>query len=373
MGERYSATRAVSVMHHLANSSRRSYESGVTAFVVFSNTNQLPLDLFTSPFTLPTVITTVFVCFACALREGITGKSVKASTISQYISHVINYIKENHANFQLITSIRSDQLRLVLVGMQRDDNLRAPHRLTRRIPISAAFVRACFVWIRANILDPFEQSRLLAAISLLYGACLRRGELIHDPKSLADHALHPNHCVFMWEGDPQLYPFSSLSFPPGSPSSMSLFHDSTKNAANGTQPRGICANPDRNADFCFVTSVYHHIRTYGCPSSGNAVFPGLTIDPIIRVLRAVAVLEQLDPDRCRPHGFRSGSLSQLNSGLIVEEPSDELLQAHAQWTSDGGHRPYNQPGLAHASRVKWAIYDVLFMSFEFLRYYYMTQ
>jgi hypothetical protein len=56
----------------------------------------------------------------------------------------------------------------------------------------------------------------------------------------------------------------------------------------------------------------------------------------------------------------------------MDSPNEELKQAHGHWLSTNGHQPYDNTGIAHASRVAHAIYDEQFMSFEFVRWYYMS-
>ena len=70
--------------------------------------------------------------------------------------------------------------------------------------------------------------------------------------------------------------------------------------------------------------------------------------------------------------MRIGSLSQLNSNLCMDSPCEELKQTHGHWVSEGGHKPYDHAAIAHASRVAGAIYDVDFMSFDFVRFYFMS-
>ena len=287
-------------------------------------------------------------------------------------ANVINYVREQFPYFELFHAIRTPQLRLMLDGWHKQDDAALPSRLTRRIPLGAAFVRDCFAWISANVPNAFDASRLSAAISILYGACMRRGELLLVNGSLADHAFRAHHGAFLWPANPELYPFTSPGlFPSGYPCAFTLFNDSTKNASQGIQPRAVVANPDPSSTFCLVKKVFDFVRSYGC-SPGQCLFPGLAVEPIVVVLRAVASANGLDPDRCRLHGFRIGSLSQLNSNLCMDSPSEELKQAHGHWQSVGGHRPYDNTGIAHASRVVHAIYDVSFMSFQFIRFYYMA-
>ena len=307
------------------------------------------------------------------MRGGITGTNLAAGTIDSYISHVTNFVREQFPFFPHLDAIRTPQLRLMLDGWHKLDDAALPHRLLRRIPLGAAFVQAALAWTRAHTPDPYERARLSAAIAILYGACMRRSELLQVSGSLADHALRAHHGAFIWPQSPELYPFTSdpALFPPGYPCAFTVFNDSTKNSTTGIQPRAVVANPDPLSQFCLVRPVYDYIRAYTC-TAGKGLFPGLSVDPIVHVLRAVATIHGVDPERCRCHGLRIGSLSQLNSNLCMDSPNEELKQAHGHWLSAGGHKPYDHAAIAHASRVAHAIYDTQFMSFEFLRFYYMA-
>jgi len=260
----------------------------------------------------------------------------------------------------------------MLDGWRNLDDAALPHRLIRRIPLGAAFVRDCLAFIRTNVSNPYDRLRLPAAIAMLYGACMRRGELLQVSGSLADHALRAHHGAFIWPNNPRLYPFTSPAheFPPGYPQAFTVFNDTTKNSTTGIQPRAVVANPVPTDPFCLVRPVFDYIRAFKL-SPGQCLFPNLPVEPIVAVLRAVAALHGLNPERCRLHGLRIGSLSQLNSNLCMDSPNEELKQAHGHWQSTNGHRPYDHAGIAHAFRVAHAIYDVSFMSFEFVQFYYM--
>ena len=308
--------------------------------------------------------------FVLHLRR--TGK--KATTISQYISHLNEYLLVRYVKVEL----RGDQIATVLQCARRQDDLLRPARLSQKIPISAALMVLIFRDIdRHFVLDPRHIS---ACCCVAYGLCCRIHEVLFDGRTvdidglpIQDHAVKTPHLSFKFPGDPRLYKASApADFPPGRrPSSFACFHDSLKNDTGGSGTRCVAANPS-GRPFDLVGRVFDYVVACRPPPGGH-LFPHLRADSVSKVIKRVFASVGLDGSRGCPHAMRTGSLSMVqalrHSSLGV---TAEQEQEHGMWRSAQGLKPYRRTAFASGSETSSALYDVSYMPVDYLVWFYMS-
>ena len=358
-------------LNHIGAGSRTTYDTGVGTFFEFAELYQLPTDVFQRS---PPEVHVVMEHFALHLRR----LQVKASTISQYVSHIIEHLKL----LGCAAHLRGTPLAVILQCARNQDARLRPTRLSQKIPI----VWALMLPILRDLDVTFafdEPSRLLyrAVMATAYGLCCRIHEIIAAAPStnrlgqpLVDHAIMAPHVAFAFHGDTKIYrACDPRSFPPGRrPYQYTGFHDSLKNSAGGSGTRAVAANPRADTP-CLVQCLFEYVVRHPPPPSGH-LFPRALYSVISAVVKRVVSAHGLDASRACPHAMRVGSvtmLSALRHSAPASVPSEEL--EHGMWRSAEGLRPYQRSALNSGALTSLSLYDPLFMTIEYLQWYYMSE
>ena len=303
-------------------------------------------------------------------------QDIKAGTITSYISHVNEFLSVRG----IAVSLRSDLAGVFLQCAKRQDRSVAPLRLTQKIPISAPVLLLIFVDITRHSKDIRSRDECLACCAVAYGLCCRIHEVLPDRKTrdldglpIPDHSIMTAHLSFTFPGDHRVYPASRPDdFPPGTiPSSFTGFHDSLKNMPGGSGTRAVAANP-HIFPFCLVRIVYHYVCTYRPPATGH-LFPTVKSSGVsVHIKRALNSVG-LDGSRGCPHAMRVGSETMVQAlrysrkGLTAEQE-----QHHGMWRSAQGLQPYARASMLTGSETSFALYDMLYMTIEYLKWFYMS-
>ena len=303
---------------------------------------------------------------------------LQASTITQYISHLSQFLKLRGIE----VTLRGNLVGVALQASVRQDVRARPKRLQEKIPI----VCALMTLILADIDKTFastEQVRLSvsAVVAVAYGRCCRIHEVLYAGRRvnkhgqpLIDHAVRAPHLAFSFKNDRRIYPASAPSdFPPGQrPYQMTCFHDSLKNWQGGSGTRAVAANPS-GVPFCLVQRVFDYVVAHPPPPKGH-LFPGTQVTTISMIIKRVVESQQLDGSRACPHAMRVGSETMVTA-LRHAAPavSSAQEQEHGMWHSAQGLRPYQRSALSSGAELSMALYDEDFMTLEYLRWYYMSE
>ena len=358
-------------LHHIGPGSRNTYDTGVGAFCAFADEYRLPTDLFDRT---PREIHAVIECFVMHLRR----VPLAANTITQYISHVNEYLKLRDIEVEL----RGVQVRVALQCSQRQDIRACPKRLREKIPIVASLIALILQDIDERYAsDPRARFTLSAVVATAYGLCCRIGEILYggvrhsrEGQLITDHAIRTPHLSFSFLNDRAVYPASNpAAFPPGQrPYQFTGFHDSLKNWASGTGTRAVGANPS-GVPFCLVQRLFDYVVAFPPPPKGH-LFPSTRDTEVSVIVKRVVDSQQLDGSRACPHAMRVGSETMV-SALRHAAPAVSAAQEqeHGMWRSAQGLRPYQRSALSSGAELSSALYDVNFMTVEYLRWYYMSE
>ena len=296
--------------------------------------------------------------------------SLRATTIDQYLSHVITTLKEKGLHLRT-TDLRSPRSVFMISGWNNEDRFRLPERLKSKIPLSASILLH-LLSLLDNVFNDTTLGRLLsAAFCLGYAAAFRPCEYLSTPSGAAGrHTLVGSLCFFQWAGNPCFFPVTNPgAFPPGIPSYFVALLDSSKHDPLGHGgPRAIARAPP-SSSFCCLSRIYAYLRFFPpAPSAPLLSGANLPLAPptLAKVLRVVAVQNGLDPLRLLPHSLRVGSVCQLE-GLPVES-----LLRHTGHASPQGLYAYCRSSLQHATTVAPLLHDTTRLSLPFLRLTYMT-
>ena len=303
---------------------------------------------------------------------------LQASTITQYISHLSQFLKLRGIEVVLRGSLVAVALQ---ASVQQDVRAR-PKRLKEKIPIVCVLMSLIFRDIDTTFVsDRRARVTLSAVIAMAYGLCCRIHEVLYagrrvnrQGQPLIDHAIRSPHLSFSFRDDRQIYPASVPSdFPPGQrPIQMTCFHDSLKNWQGGSGTRAVAANPS-GVPFCLVQRVFDYVVAYPPPHKGH-LFPDVHATTVSTIIKRVAESQQLDSSRACPHAMRVGSETMVTA-LRHAAPavSSAQEQEHGMWRSAQGLRPYQRSALSSGAELSMALYDEGFMTLEYLRWYYMSE
>ena len=347
------------------------YDTGFGTFCQFAALYGLPTNIFTRS---SAEILAVIEHFALHLRR----LNAKATTISQYVSHVTEYLRLHGCDAQL----RGVSLAVTLQCARNQDARLRPQRLTQKIPIVWPIMLLIFHDLDETYRHD-EPARLLysAIVATAYGMCCRIHEIIPARtalnrlgQSLPDHAIMSPHVVFSFPNDPQIYRASAPALFPRDrrPYQYTGFHDSLKNSAGGSGTRAVAANP-RTGSPCLVQRLFDYVVHHPPPPAGH-LFPRANYDVVSTVVKRVALAQGLDSSRVCPHAMRVGSvtmLSALRHMAQTSSPGAEL--EHGMWRSAQGLRPYLRSALNSGAQTSLTLYDPLFMTVEYLQWYYMSE
>ena len=314
----------------------------------------------------PTACARLLEYFLAYLRE----LSLRATTIDQYLSHVLTTLKEKGLHLRT-SELRSPRSAFMIAGWLSEDRFRLPERLKSKIPLSASVLLHVLSLIDTVFGDTALSRLLAAAFCLGYAAAFRPCEYLTKPSGAPGrHTLLGSLCFFQWAGNPRFFSVTNPAlFPPGIPSHFVALLDSSKHDPLGHGgPRAIARAPP-TASFCCLTRLYTYLRFFPpaptAPLLSGANLP-LAPPTLSKILRVVAVQDGLDPNRLLPHSLRVGSVCQLE-GLPVES-----LLRHTGHASPQGLYAYCRSSLQHATMVASLLHDTNRLSLPFLRLTYMT-
>ena len=354
---------ASAVLGHLADSSRRTYGTGWGHFRNFCITFLVPVTFFAAA---PAACARLLEYFLAYLRE----LSLRATTIDQYLSHVITTLKEKGLHLRT-PDLRSPRSSFMITGWHNEDRFRLPERLKSKIPLSASVLLHVLSLLDSIFGDTALSRMLSAAFCLGYAAAFRPCEYLTKASGVAGpHTLIGSLCFFQWVGNPSFFPVTNPSaFPSGLPSHFVALLDSSKHDPLGHGgPRAIARAP-ASAQFCCLTRIFSYLRFFppnpAAPLLSGANLP-LAPPTLAKVLRVVAVQNGLGPNRLLPHSLRVGSVCQLE-GLPVES-----LLRHTGHASPQGLYAYCRASLDHATTVAPLLHDPSRLSLPYLRLTYMT-
>lgn len=302
---------------------------------------------------------------------------LQQTTITQYVSHLRQYLLVRGIS----VTLRSDQCQVLLACATRQDRAVLPLRLTQKIPTSCAVMHLVFLRIDRLHCDNLKLRHSHgAACAVASGLCCRIHEVLPDGRLMdadglviADHAIMTAHVAFRFAGDGRIYPASEPdSFPVGRhPVAFAGFHDSLKNWVGGSGTRQVAANP-RCYPFCYVRRLFDYV-VFCRPPPGGHLFPCVRAAAVGRHIKAVFDSVGLDGARGCCHAMRVGSESMAQA-LRYSAPGVTAAQEqdHGMWRSEQGLRPYKRSAFETGSDLSLALYDVQFMSINYLRWYYMS-
>ena len=121
---------ANAVLGHLADSSRRTYGTGWGHFRNFCITFLVPVTFFAAA---PAACARLLEFFLAYLRD----LALRATTIDQYLSHVLTTLKEKGLHLRT-PDLRSSRSSFMITGWHNEDRFRLPERLKSKIPLSAS-------------------------------------------------------------------------------------------------------------------------------------------------------------------------------------------------------------------------------------------
>jgi hypothetical protein len=300
---------------------------------------------------------------------------LKATTIDQYISHVVKHVFEVDQVDDASSLFRSVRAAKVISGFANDDHARCPQRVQCKIPFSADLV----VKSRALTLRQYGvysadlKLGLDAAISLGFGLCLRPGEYLYSPgDSATAHVFIGDYGAFKWDSDPRFFVVTQPEKYPldlGVPDFFVQLPSTLKNDQWGKGGPSAVARAPSTSPFCCVTTLFAFLRRYP-PTPGRPLLSGsntlLSVALVNSHCKALAISEGLDPARLLPHSLRVGSVNQLESHGIHAQ------QIHGRWNTVAGVSAYTHAALAHARRVSPELHNTTLLPAEFLRFVYMT-
>jgi integrase len=294
----------------------------------------------------------------------LSGAHRKASTISQYVSHVIFHLKLLDYP-DAMDIMRPPQVKMMLTGYDADDGAAVPERLRVKIPLTLAIVLAALAIIDELYppsREPARNAGLKAALCLGLGLALRPGEYLHETLTRpSPHEALAQKAFFTFRGphvdphtpypvtDPERYPRDPTR-PSGlcMPHMLVLFLEHTKNDRVGHGGPRVLAQAPPNAQFSLLDVVFECLRAFPPPRTGNVfdgIMPALTVKILRDVLKVVAIRNGLDPARVVPHGFRAGAIFQTDGA----SPEDQL--ALGRWHNLEGKRPYDRIAFQQAFRI----------------------
>jgi len=365
-------SRAELVKHHLGGRSKATYDSGVGCFCKFATEANLPTCFFSLSLGEIQAAIECFIVFM--VNDG-----YKPSTITQYISHLAEYLKVRGIE----TTLRGEGCAVLLQCARRKDQQVQPLRLRQSIPISCALMVLVLARIdRSYPGDAHRAARLQikACCAFAYGLCCRIHEVLFDGKktdkdgfAIQDHAARSAHCAFQFAGSSKLYPANNpAAFPPNQrPISFAGFHDSLKNWAGGGPSRNVAANA-RVYPFCCPGLLYDYVVAYPPPANGH-LFPGLKAATVSREIKPTLESVGLPGDRGCPHGMRIGSESMaLAARHMAPAVSESQAQEHGLWRSAQGLRPYARSAFASGGELSAFLYDMNYMPIDYLQWYYTS-
>jgi hypothetical protein len=312
---------------------------------------------------------TVAECFVCHLR---TDRGYRSTTIDQYVSHVINFYKENKT-ITTAASVRSTRLAMMITGYAKEDAERLPARLKEKIPLTAALMVAAYALILlthgdANI--PLAAA-LAGALSLGYALSLRPDEYLNAAAVADDaHVARGHKSFFKWPDDPTFYVVTRpADFParPDPPTTFLTLLDDSKNDPQGHgAPRAVCAAPP-GSPFCLVNRIFECLKRFP-PTGSRPLFSGLpvSVSLVNTFLKKLAVHTGLDPTRLVPHSARVAAVIQL----ARHTQATQLRQGN--WTTVAGMLAYARGSLEHAALVAADMHDTSLCTIEYLRLMCMT-
>lgn len=156
--------------------------------------------------------------------------------------------------------------------------------------------------------------------------------------------------------------------PPRQPNMFVFLIGSSKKDQNGFKSARAIASPSTpSPPFDLVHILFAYFRRFP-PSSIGSPFDADKISDkkVAKILKAVAVLEGLDPSRVSCKSLRSGSATQLES-----IPLEDRMR-HGGWSSPEGIKPYMRPSRELAIRVSNTLHNVDLASVEDIRQVAMT-
>ena len=307
--------------------------------------------------------------FACWLRA----RMLKATTIDQYFTHVVNFYKERGV-IQNFDALRSPLLSLMLRGFTLADASLCPARLQEKIPLTAALMIISFA-LAVEMHPRIEDGMAIAlsgALSVGYALSLRPDEYLYEGGKSDAHSARGSQSSFLWSNDDRYYVTTKPhEFPiERGPSVVFLTRlDSSKNDLLGHgAPRAVQAAPSGSA-FCLVQRIFACLRRFP-PRDDLPLLSSLPFadsDTAINTfLKAVAVRAGLDPSRLVPHSARVGSIIQL------AHHSEATQRRQGNWTTTQGMLAYARGSLEHAALVSPDLHDPSLCTIAYLRLMCMT-
>ena len=281
---------------------------------------------------------------------------IKSCAINQYISHVIDHLCQRCC-LPAPSHARSYQLRLLLAGYAKHDDVDIPHRLLDSIPVTYAIANVMFDLIPQVFPNPVLQCAMRAALSLAYGLSLRPMEYLDDGSGVdLDHQTNTTLCFFLF-GDVWVCICDSHLYPEGVlPSAFVCIYDKLKNTLRGGVPRSVVAHPHPSrGGFCVVQTLFAYFTRFPPSRECRALAshgPCVRWDDFRLLCHVTAVHLGLDPARLLPKSARCGVLAQIDS-----------LPTHVKcrqggWTSEAGMAAYLRASLSHAHVVGPSMYDI---------------
>ena len=362
------------MLHHLAGRSKSTYDAGLGAFVEYATQLGLPTDVFTLPVAEVQAVMEGFVLWMRRANRA-------PATITQYVSHVSEYLKVRG----IPTPLRGVGMAVLLECITRQETSAAPARLTQKIPVTCALMllilRRCDDAHAGDTLAQCKKRAMAKAVcAFTYGMCLRIHEVLSDGRTvdrdglaIADHAVRTAHVGFMFAGDPTLYPATDpAAFPVAKrPTAFAAFHDSCKNWASGTGTRNVRANP-LPFPFCCVGLVFDYVVAFPPPRGGH-LFPGLRDTVVSALVKWALDSVGLDGARGCCHAIRVGSESMaIAMRHSVTTVSGAQAQEHGLWRSEQGLKPYARASFGSGGDLSAALYDISYMPIDYLLWYYMS-
>ena len=356
---------------HIGPGSRDTYDTGVGTFFSFAQQFGLPTNIFDCPLRQ---IHAVIEGFVLHLRR----VPLQAATITQYISHLNQFLKLR----DIEVALRGTQVQVTLQAAARQDVRACPKRLREKIPVVCSLMDLVFKDIQSTYaFDTHLRLTLSAVVATAYGLCCRIHEILYAGERrnklgqlLPDHAVRSPHLSFSFPGDRRIYPASAPEdFPVGKrPYQFTCFHDSLKNWQGGSGTRAVAVNPS-GVPFCLVQHVFDYVVAYPPPPRGH-LFPETRDAVISMIVKRVVESQGLDGSRACPHAMRVGSETMVTA-LRHAAPgvSATQEQEHGMWRSAQGLRPYQRSALSSGAELSAALYDIEFMTVEYLRWYYMSE
>jgi hypothetical protein len=368
----------------LRPSTRRTYRTGVSAWLRFCARFNVPDNLFTGAYPRADVqrVTAYFVAYLRAGHgDSLTGEvepslsQLKGSTIDQYVSHVVKHIFEREYVDDASSYFRTARTAAVILGFNNDDRRVAPQRDTCKIPFSASLMVTALRLSRSLYggVNPTLQHGIDAAFAVGFALCLRPGEYLFNTSITAlDHVLVGNYAVFKWAEDPRFYSCLNPELYPSHLGPPAYFIQLPSTSKNDLWCKGgpmAVARAPPSSPFCCVLIIYSFLCLYP-PAPGQPLLSGspttLSVSLVNSHCKKVAVTEGLDPARLLPHSLRVGSVNQIESHGIHAQ------QLHGRWNTAEGLSAYTHAALAHARRVSPELHNVDLLPAEFLRFAYMT-